>query len=184
VPTLAEQFAGRGLTTQLGQALEAAAIAWVAARRAQTRGRVERLWGTAQDRLLVELRLAGATTRGKHPNVGYGEAGQELALTRPGGPVDGGWHRTRTGRTGAAVSGHSDMRGSRPHGSGQPEPAPDCARRSDREGRRQRRSWDRSGRSRPSRPGHAAAVGRTMTAQQKPASSRAIATTATPAGVR
>jgi transposase len=62
VPTLAEQFAGRGSTTQLGQALEAAAIAWVAARSPQAKGRIERLWGTAQDRLLVELRLAGATT--------------------------------------------------------------------------------------------------------------------------
>ncbi len=63
VPTLAEQFAGRGSTTQLGQALEAAAIAWVAARSPQAKGRVERLWGTAQDRLVVELRLAGARTR-------------------------------------------------------------------------------------------------------------------------
>jgi transposase len=63
LPTLAEQFAGRRSTTQLGRALEAAAIAWVAARSAQAKGRVERLWGTAQDRLLVELRLAGATTR-------------------------------------------------------------------------------------------------------------------------
>jgi transposase len=62
-PTLAEQFAGRRSTTQLGRALETAAIAWVAARSAQAKGRVERLWGTAQDRLLVELRLAGATTR-------------------------------------------------------------------------------------------------------------------------
>jgi len=63
LPTLAEQFAGRRSTTQLGGALERAAIAWVAARSAQAKGRVERLWGTAQDRLLVELRLAGATTR-------------------------------------------------------------------------------------------------------------------------
>jgi transposase len=63
VPTLAEQFAGRGSTTQLGLALEAAAIAWVAARSAEAKGRVERLWGTAQDRLVVELRLAGASTR-------------------------------------------------------------------------------------------------------------------------
>ena len=63
VPTIAEQFAGRGSTTQLGQALEAAAIAWVAARSPQAKGRIERLWGTAQDRLVVELRLAGATTR-------------------------------------------------------------------------------------------------------------------------
>jgi hypothetical protein len=63
LPTLAEQFAGKHSTTQLGQALEAAAIAWVAARSPQAKGRVERLWGTAQDRLRVELRLAGATTR-------------------------------------------------------------------------------------------------------------------------
>lgn len=63
VPTLAEQFAGRRSTTQLGRALEAAAIAWVAARSAQAKGRVERLWGTAQDRLLAELRLAGACDR-------------------------------------------------------------------------------------------------------------------------
>jgi hypothetical protein len=63
VPTLAEQFAGRGSTTQLGRALESAAIAWVAARSPEAKGRVERLWGTAQDRLLVELRLAGARSR-------------------------------------------------------------------------------------------------------------------------
>ena len=62
LPTLAEQFAGRRSTTQLGRALEAAAIAWIAARSPQAKGRVERLWGTAQDRLLVELRLAGAST--------------------------------------------------------------------------------------------------------------------------
>lgn len=63
LPTLAEQFAGRRSTTQLGRALEAAAIAWVAARSPQAKGRVERLWGTAQDRLRVELRLAGAASR-------------------------------------------------------------------------------------------------------------------------
>ena len=48
VPTLAEQFAGRRSTTQLGRALEAAAIAWIAARSPQAKGRVERLWGTSR----------------------------------------------------------------------------------------------------------------------------------------
>jgi transposase len=62
IPSLAEQFAGRSSTTQLGRALEAAAIAWIAARSAPAKGRIERLWGTAQDRLVVELRLAGAAT--------------------------------------------------------------------------------------------------------------------------
>lgn len=62
MPTIAEQFAGRRPTTQLGRSLEAASIAWIAARSAQAKGRVERLWGTLQDRLVVELRLAGAST--------------------------------------------------------------------------------------------------------------------------
>ena len=62
IPSLAEQFAGRRSRTQVGRALEAAAIAWVAARSPQAKGRVERLWGTLQDRLRSELRLAGATT--------------------------------------------------------------------------------------------------------------------------
>ena len=62
IPTLAEQFAGRRSTTQVGRALEAATIAWVAARSPQAKGRVERLWGTLQDRLRSELRLAGAAS--------------------------------------------------------------------------------------------------------------------------
>ena len=62
LPTIAEQFAGRQPTTQFGRALEAAGIAWIAARSPQAKGRIERLWGTLQDRLVVELRLAGATT--------------------------------------------------------------------------------------------------------------------------
>lgn len=63
IPTLAEQFAGRQPRTQLGRALELAGIAWIAARSPQAKGRVERLWGTLQDRLVVELRLAGADSR-------------------------------------------------------------------------------------------------------------------------
>lgn len=62
VPTLAEQFAGRHSSTQLGRSLEAAGIAWIAARSPQAKGRVERLWGTLQDRLRSELRLAGAAS--------------------------------------------------------------------------------------------------------------------------
>jgi transposase len=62
VPTLAEQFAGRRSTTQFGRALEAAGIAWIAARSPQAKGRVERLWGTLQDRLTSELRLARAAS--------------------------------------------------------------------------------------------------------------------------
>jgi transposase len=62
IPTLAEQFAGRRPATQLGKSLEAAGIAWIAARSPQAKGRVERLWGTLQDRLRSELRLGGAAS--------------------------------------------------------------------------------------------------------------------------
>jgi transposase len=59
-PSLAEQFSGRQPRTQVGRCLELAGIAWIGARSPQAKGRLERLWGTAQDRLLAELRLAGA----------------------------------------------------------------------------------------------------------------------------
>lgn len=61
-PTLAEQLAGRRSFTQVGRALDEAAIGWIGASSPQAKGRVERLWGTKQDRLVSELRRAGAAT--------------------------------------------------------------------------------------------------------------------------
>jgi len=61
-PTLAEQLAGRRSFTQVGRALDEAGIGWIGASSPQAKGRVERLWGTTQDRLVAELRRAGATT--------------------------------------------------------------------------------------------------------------------------
>lgn len=61
-PTIAEQLAGKRRLTQVGRALDEAAIGWIGARSAPAKGRVERLWGTLQDRLVAELRLAGITT--------------------------------------------------------------------------------------------------------------------------
>lgn len=46
---------------QVGRAFAELGITSVAAASAQAKGRVERLWGTCQDRLVSELRLAGAT---------------------------------------------------------------------------------------------------------------------------
>ena len=57
-PTLAEQLAGRRSLTQVGRALAQAGIGWIGAGGPQAKGRVERLWGTLQDRLLSELRRA------------------------------------------------------------------------------------------------------------------------------
>lgn len=61
-PTLAEQLSGQRSLTHVGRALEDAGIGWIAARSPQAKGRIERLWGTLQDRLVSELRLAGADT--------------------------------------------------------------------------------------------------------------------------
>src|SRR5438093_519125 len=60
--TPAEELRGKQDPTQVGQALEALAIAAIYALSPQAKGRVERLWGTLQDRLVSELRLAGART--------------------------------------------------------------------------------------------------------------------------
>lgn len=45
--------------SQVGRALAELGIGSIAARSAQAKGRIERLWGTFQDRLVAELRLAG-----------------------------------------------------------------------------------------------------------------------------
>lgn len=60
--TVAEQLAGQQTPTHLGRALEELGIQQIPAYSPQAKGRVERLWRTCQDRLVSELRLAGATT--------------------------------------------------------------------------------------------------------------------------
>lgn len=61
-PTLAEQLTGRASLTQVGRALDELGIRWIGARSAEAKGRVERLWGTLQDRLVSELRRAAVAT--------------------------------------------------------------------------------------------------------------------------
>jgi hypothetical protein len=60
--SLEEQFAGRQFPTQVGRALEELGIEAIVARSPQAKGRIERTWRTFQDRLISELRLAGACT--------------------------------------------------------------------------------------------------------------------------
>jgi transposase len=60
--TAEEQLAGERLPTQFGRVLQELAIRPIYALSPQAKGRVERLWGTFQDRLVAELRLAGAAT--------------------------------------------------------------------------------------------------------------------------
>ncbi|HUG49169.1 MAG TPA: ISNCY family transposase, partial [Candidatus Limnocylindria bacterium] len=52
-----------GLPSQVGRALVELGISSIAARSPQAKGRVERLFGTFQDRLVAELRLAGISER-------------------------------------------------------------------------------------------------------------------------
>jgi transposase len=55
-----EQLSGKRQPTQFGRALAQLGVTYIAANSPQAKGRIERLWGTFQDRLSSELRLAGA----------------------------------------------------------------------------------------------------------------------------
>jgi transposase len=61
-PSLEEQLTGQEPRTQVGRLLNELGINSISANSPQAKGRVERLWQTFQDRLISELRLAGART--------------------------------------------------------------------------------------------------------------------------
>ena len=60
--TIVEQLKGIKPFTQFGRAMQELAIEIIPAYSPQAKGRIERLWNTLQDRLVVELRLAKAKT--------------------------------------------------------------------------------------------------------------------------
>lgn len=60
--SLEEQLEGKRRPTQFGRIMEELGIISIPSRSPQARGRIERLWRTFQDRLISELRLAGAKT--------------------------------------------------------------------------------------------------------------------------
>jgi transposase len=61
--TLEEQLVDTRIPTQLGRTFAEFGIGSIKARSPQAKGRIERLWGTLQDRLVSELRLAGIDDR-------------------------------------------------------------------------------------------------------------------------
>jgi hypothetical protein len=61
-PTLEQELAGISPQSQFGQLTTRLGIRLIAAHSPQAKGRIERLWGTLQDRLVKELRQAGACT--------------------------------------------------------------------------------------------------------------------------
>jgi hypothetical protein len=62
-PGRAGKSAEERALSQVGRALTEIGVVSIAAGSPQAKGRIERLWGTLQDRLILELRLAGATDR-------------------------------------------------------------------------------------------------------------------------
>lgn len=61
-PTIIEQLKNVLPLTQFGRAMDELGIEIIKAKSPQAKGRIERQWGVFQDRLVVELRLAGANT--------------------------------------------------------------------------------------------------------------------------
>lgn len=62
-PTLQEQLVNKRPATEVGRGLEELGVHLILAGSPQAKGRIERLWGTFQDRLVSELRLAGAKNK-------------------------------------------------------------------------------------------------------------------------
>lgn len=60
--SLVEQLRGKRDPTQFGRALQELDIRLILAHTPQAKGRIERVWGTFQDRLIAEMRLAGVST--------------------------------------------------------------------------------------------------------------------------
>jgi len=63
VASIAEQLARKQPPTQFGRAMQVLGVELILANRPQAKGRVERMNGTLQDRLVKELRLAGISDR-------------------------------------------------------------------------------------------------------------------------
>jgi hypothetical protein len=63
--SIEEQLEGKRTPTQFGRIMEELGITSISAMTPQAKGRIERLWGTFQDRLVNELRLAGIKNIGE-----------------------------------------------------------------------------------------------------------------------
>jgi transposase len=61
-PTLEDELAGTTPMSQVQRLMAELGVVSIAARSPQAKGRIERLWGTLQDRLIKELRLADVQT--------------------------------------------------------------------------------------------------------------------------
>lgn len=96
--TLTEELLGKQEPTQVGRALEELGVEPIFALSPQAKGRVERQWGTLQDRLTSELRLAKAKTI-EQANVVLGQTRPQLnrRFAKPAREAKPAWRQVRFG---------------------------------------------------------------------------------------
>lgn len=61
--TIVDQLEGKQFRTQFGKSMDELGIKTIKAYSPQAKGRIERVWGTFQDRLIAEMRLEGIKNR-------------------------------------------------------------------------------------------------------------------------
>ena len=109
--TLEEQLQGREAETQIGRALRELGIEYIPAHSPQAKGRVERCFGTLQDRLIKELRLEGISTieQANHflKHVFLAHYNERFSVP-PASPVDA--HRPLHGHDLEAILSRQEMR--------------------------------------------------------------------------
>ena len=95
--TIEEQLDGKEAQTQVGRALQELGIEYIAAHSPQAKGRVERLFGVMQDRLVKEMRLAGIEDieQANEFVEGYMERYNERFAVKPASEAD--LHRSAEG---------------------------------------------------------------------------------------
>ncbi len=101
-PDIEQQLSGEEPLTQFGRALDELGIEMIRSLSPQSRGRIERLWGTLQDRLVSEMRLAAVSTiEGANAflasfvprfNARFARAAAEEATEWLKAPLDLDWH--------------------------------------------------------------------------------------------
>jgi hypothetical protein len=93
VGSIAEQLAGKPPQTQFGRAMEQLGVELILANSPQAKGRVERMNGVLQDRLVKEMRLAGINdlaSANRFLDGGYLRAFHRQFGRVAASPVDGG----------------------------------------------------------------------------------------------
>ena len=105
--TLAEELRGVQDPTQVGEALAELGVEPIFALSPEAKGRVERLWGTLQDRLCSELRLAKVSTLEQaNEFIQAYLAVFNARFARPASEVEPAWRRVPRGMDVEAVCSH------------------------------------------------------------------------------